>query len=159
MLTLSLAQAGAVPTWPGLAHAVALPPLDLALDLRLIVARAPGYPQLAAAVAVSLVLRTLALGALFVTLGVTPSPRAAFGYAARLYVAATVTLAVAGALGFAGLASLYAWYAWLGLGLTVLTALILATRRLARPGTRLRRVPLVVGYLVALTALGALGRA
>lgn len=159
LLTLSLAQAGAVPTWPGLAHAVALPPLDLALDLRLIVAQAPGYPQLAAAVAVSLVLRTLALGALFVTLGVTPSPRAAFGYAARLYLAATVTLAVAGALGFAGLASLYAWYAWLGLGLTVLTALILATRRLARPGTRLRRLPLVVGYLVALAALGALGRA
>lgn len=158
VLTLSLARAGAVPTWPGLVHAVALPPLDLALDLRLIVARAPGYPQLAVAVAASLILRTLVLGALFVTLGVTPSPRAAFGYAARLYAAATVVLAVAGGLGFAGLASLYAWYAWLGLGLTVVTALILTTRRLARPGTRLRRLPIVFGYLVALAGLGALGR-
>jgi pimeloyl-ACP methyl ester carboxylesterase len=158
VLTLSLAQAGAVPTWSGLAHAVALPPLDLALDLRLLVARAPGYPQFAVAVAASLVLRTLVLGALFVTLGVTPSPRAAFGYAARLYAAAVVPLAVAGALEFAGLASLYAWYAWLGLGVTVLIALILATRRLARPGTRLRRFPLVVGYLAALAVLGAVGR-
>jgi pimeloyl-ACP methyl ester carboxylesterase len=158
VLTLSLALAGAVPTWSGLVHAVALPPLDLALDLRMLVARAPGYPQLAAAVAASLVLRTMALAALFLTLGVTPSPRAAFAYAARLYAAAAVPLAVAGALGFAGLASLYAWYAWVGLGLTVLMALILTTRRLARPGTRLRRIPLVVGYLVALGALGAVGR-
>jgi pimeloyl-ACP methyl ester carboxylesterase len=158
VLTISLAQGGAVPTWSGLVHAVALPPLDLALDLRLIVAQAPGYPQLAVAVAASLVLRTLALGALFVTLGVTPSPRAAFGYAARLYAAAAVPLALAGALEFAGLASLYAWYAWLGLGLTVLMTLILTSRRLARPGTRLRRFPLLVGYLAALAALGALGR-
>ncbi|MGH2657886.1 MAG: hypothetical protein ACRDIZ_14540, partial [Actinomycetota bacterium] len=158
VLTLSLAQAGAVPTWPGLVHAVALPPLDLALDLRMLVARAPGYPQLAVAVAASLVLRTVVLGALFVTLGVTTSPWAAFRYAARLYAAAAVPLAVAGALEFAGLASLYAWYAWLGLGLMVLMTLILTTRRLARPGTRVRRFPLVVGYLVALGALGALGR-
>jgi hypothetical protein len=158
VLTLSLALAGAVPTWSGLVHAVALPPLDLALDLRMLVARAPGYPQLAVAVAVSLVLRTVVLGALFVTLGVTSSPWAAFRYAARLYAAAAVPLAVAGGLEFAGLASLYAWYAWLGLGLTVLMTLILATRRLARPGTRPRRFPLVLGYLVALAALGALGQ-
>lgn len=158
ILTLTLAQAGAIPTWPGLVHAVALPPLDLAFDLRLLVARAPGYPQLALGVAAVLVLRTLVLGALFVTLGVTPSPRAAFGYAARLYAAAVIPLAVAGALEFAGLASLYAWYAWLGLGLTLLMAMILSTRRLARPGTRLRRSPLVLGSLGALAVLGALGR-
>jgi len=158
ILTLTLAQAGAIPTWSGLVHAVALPPLDLGFDLRLLVARAPGYPQLALGVAAVLVLRTLVLGALFVTLGVTPSPRAAFGYALRLYAAAAVPLAVAGALEFAGLASLYAWYAWLGLGLTVLMAMILSTRRLARPGTRLRRFPLVLGSLGALAALGALGR-
>jgi pimeloyl-ACP methyl ester carboxylesterase len=158
ILTLTLAQAGAIPIWSGLVHAVALPPLDLAFDLRLLVARAAGYPQLAFGVAAVLVLRILVLGALFISLGVTPSRRAAFGYAARLYAAAAVPLAVAGALEFAGLASLYAWYAWLGLGLTILMAMILSTRRLARPGTRLRRFPLVLGSLGALAALGALGR-
>lgn len=158
ILTLTLAQAGAIPIWSGLVHAVALPPLDLAFDLRLLVARAAGYPQLALGVSAVLVLRILVLGALFISLGVTPSPRAAFGYAARLYAAAAVPLAVAGALEFAGLASLYAWYAWLGLGLTILMATILSTRRLARPGTRLRRLPLVLGSFGALAALSALGR-
>lgn len=157
ILTLVLAQAGALPDWPGLAHAVALPPLDMAMDLQVLVARAPGYPLFAIGVAVSLVLRTVMLGALFITLGVTPSPRAAFGYAARLYAAALAPLAVAAAFGFAGLASLYAWYAWVGLALSVVLVLVLWIRRLARPGTRLRRIPLVIGYLVALTGVGSLG--
>lgn len=156
VLTLALAQAGAIPSWPGLPHAVALPPLDLAFDLRLLVARAPSYPELALGLAASLALRTLVLGALFVTLGVTPSSRAALGYAARLYLTALVPLTVAGALGFAGLASLYAWYAWVGLGLTLGVALLLSTRRLARPGTRPRRLGLVAGYLPLLAGVGAL---
>ena len=158
VLALVLALAGVVPAWPGLTHAVALPPLDLAMDLRVLVARAPGYGPFALGAAVSLIVRTVMLGALFVTLGVTPSPWTAFGYAARLYAAALVPVAVGAAFGFAGLASLYAWYAWFGLALTVGVALTLSVRRLARPGARLRRLPLVVGYLLLLMAIGALGR-
>lgn len=158
VVTLLLVAVGPMPNWPGLAHAVALPPLDLAMDLRVLVARAPGYPQLALGLAASLVVRMALLGALFVTLGVTRSPRVAFGYAARLYVAALVPLAVAGAFTFAGLASLYAWYAWFGVALAVLIAVILSVRRLARPGTRLRQTALVIGYLIVLTGVGALGR-
>ena len=157
-MTLVLVAIGAMPNWPGLAHAVALPPLDLAMDLRVLVARAPGYPQLALGLAASLVVRLALLSALFITLGVTRSPRLALGYAARLYAAALVPLAVAGAFTFAGLASVYAWYAWFGVALSVLIAVILSVRRLARPGSRLRRAPLMFGYVVALTAVGALGR-
>lgn len=157
--TATLAGSGALPSWPGLVHAVALPPLDLAMDVRVLVAGAPTYPQLLIGLAVSLVVRTALLGTLFVTLGVTSSPRAGIAYAARLYAAALVPVTLAAALEFSGLAALYAWYAWSGLGLTALVALILIPRRLGRPGTRIRRYPLVFGYLAALMAIGALARA
>ncbi len=158
LATVTLALSGVVPTWPGLLHAVALPPLDLAVDVRVLVARASGYPQFVLGVAAAMVLRTAVLGTLFVTIGVAPSPRAGWGYAARLYAIAVIPITVAGGLEFAGLAALYAWYAWIGLGVTLFAVLVLAPRRLARPGTRLRRYPVVLGYLAAVTAVGALAR-
>lgn len=43
-LVVLLAVTNAVPTWPGLIHLVALPPLDQFADLRLLLSRAPSWP-------------------------------------------------------------------------------------------------------------------
>jgi pimeloyl-ACP methyl ester carboxylesterase len=152
-----LAAGGVLPRWPGLVHAVALPPLDLALDVRLLVARAPTYPAFLVGLGASAVVRTAVLGSLLVALGTT-SLGGAMARAARLYVAALVPMTVAAALEFAGLAAVYAWYGWVGLVLMLLTAVTLATRWLPPRGVRLRRSATVLGYVLALAALGSVAR-
>jgi pimeloyl-ACP methyl ester carboxylesterase len=154
----ALALAGVVPLWSGLVHAVALPPLDLALDLRLLVARAPSYSFFLAGAGVSLVLRSAVLGTLLFSAGLLPSFGQALARAAKLYAAVLIPLAVAGALEFAGLAAVYALYAWVGLALTALLVVLVAPRTLAARGARFRRIPIVLGYLVALMVIGGLAR-
>jgi hypothetical protein len=39
-----LAATNTIPTWPGLIHLVALPPLDQFTDLRILMSRAPSWP-------------------------------------------------------------------------------------------------------------------
>jgi pimeloyl-ACP methyl ester carboxylesterase len=155
---VGLTLSGMVPVWSGLVHVVALPPLDLALDLRLLVARSPSYSLFLAGVAVSLVARSMLLGALLLGVGLVPSFGPGIARAAKLYVLALVPLAVAAALEFAGLAAVYAMYAWVGLTLTLLTAILFSPRALALRGTRLQRVPVVLGYLLAVAGVGALAR-
>jgi hypothetical protein len=149
------AAAGVVPRWPGLVHAVAFPPLDLALDLRVLVARSPSYSAFLLGVGTSLVIRTAILGALLLAIDAGPALGGTVGRAARLYVAALVPMALAAGLEFAGLAAAYAWYGWAGLGLTLLTAAVLGPRWLAPRGMRLRRLVPWMGYLLVLIALGA----
>ena len=153
-VTLSLV--GILPRWPGLIHAVAVPPLDAAFDLRLLVARAPSYPTFLVGVAVSVVVRTMILGFLLWTVGAAPSAGTGMARAARLYLVAVIPLTVAAALDFAGLAALYSWYAWAGLGLTVLVVVALIPRAIPPRGARLRRFPTAIGYLLVVLALGAL---
>lgn len=43
-LVVLLAATNAVPTWPGLIHLVALPPLDQFTDLRILLSRASSWP-------------------------------------------------------------------------------------------------------------------
>jgi pimeloyl-ACP methyl ester carboxylesterase len=155
---LGLTLSGAVPVWSGLVHVVALPPLDLALDLRFLVARSPSYSLFLAGVAVSLVVRSMLLGAILVGVGLVPSFGPGIARAAKLYALALVPLAVAGALEFAGLAAVYAMYAWVGLTLTLLVAILFSPRALAQRGTRLQRIPLVLVYLAAVAGVGALAR-
>jgi hypothetical protein len=153
-----VALAGVVPLWPGLPQAVALPPLDMALDLRLLVARAPSYSFFLVGAAVSLVLRSAILGALLLAVGLLPSFGQAVARAAKFYAAVLIPLAIAGALEFAGLAAVYALYAWVGLALTAFVVMLVVPRALAARGARLRRLPLLAGYLLVLTIIGGLAR-
>jgi hypothetical protein len=155
-----LGAAGVLPRWPGLVHAVAVPPLDLGFDLRLLVARAHTWPAFAVGAVVSVMVRSAILATLL-------SPgRAGVGFwsryrsAIRLYLGALVPLSVGAALEFAGLAAVYAWYAWVGLGLS-LAAVLIGTRRLARVagGRRSARLQGLFLYLATLVVLGALARA
>jgi pimeloyl-ACP methyl ester carboxylesterase len=153
---VTLTVGGVLPRWAGLIHSAAVPPLDLALDLRVLVARAPSYPAFLIGVAASVTIRTAILASLLAAVGARPSFGGAVARAARVYVAALVPMAVAAGLEFAGLAAGYAWYGWAGLGLTLVTAVTLTSRWLAPRGVRMRRIADVVGYLVALSVLGAL---
>ena len=148
-----------LPRWPGLVHAVALPPLDMAFDLRILVARAHTWPAFAVGAALSVLLRAALLA---IILG---PGRADVGFARRyraalrLYVGALVPLAVAAGLEFAGLAAVYAWYVWVGLALTA-AAVLLGSRRLARVAGRAKSAwPRGLWfYLVALVLIGAAAR-
>jgi pimeloyl-ACP methyl ester carboxylesterase len=150
-----LALAGGVPRWPGLPHLVAVPPVDLAADLRILVAEASSYPAFAIGVVVSVVVRSLLLGSLLFTMGAVPTFGSGMARAAALYVVAAVPLALAAAAGFAGFAAVYAWYGWGALGLTILVVLVMTPRLIPR-GARIRRIPAVLGYVLVLTVLGAL---
>jgi hypothetical protein len=157
-LAIGIAVGGLVPRWPGLVHLVALPPLDLAVDLRLLVARAPSYPALLLGAALSVSIRTLLFGTLLFTIGRAPSFGSGLVRALKLYLAALVPLTAAASLEFAGLAAVYAWYAWGGLALTMVTALWLAPRALAPRGSRLRGVPIVLASVLALLVVGAVAK-
>jgi hypothetical protein len=49
LVVLLLSWFEVVPTWPGLALLIALPPMDLFADMRLIVARSPDVPSVGTA--------------------------------------------------------------------------------------------------------------
>lgn len=159
LVVVVLGAAGVLPRWPGLVHAVAVPPLDLGFDLRLLMARAHTWPAFAVGAVASVVVRSAVLATLL-------SPgRAGVGFwsryrsALRLYLGALVPLALGAALEFAGLAAVYSWYAWVGLSLS-LAAVLIGTRRLARVagGRRSARLHGLFLYLGTLVVLGALGR-
>lgn len=155
LLAVSVSVAGLVPRWPGLVHMVAVPPLDLAADLRVWVARAPSYPAFLVGAGISVVVRAAFLGALLATLGAVPTLGAGVLRGLGLYAAALVPLAVAAGVEFAGLASVYAWYAWAGIVLVLLVAIVVGPRTIP-PGARLRRIPTLLGYLPALVVVGTL---
>lgn len=95
-----LAATGTIPTWPGLIHLVALPPLDQFTDLRLLLSRASSWPVflalLAVVTAVRVVLmawllggldtRRLRFAAVFYTVAFGPVLLAAFADAAAFAV-------------------------------------------------------------------------
>lgn len=155
VLAVALALVNVLPRWPGLVQVVAVPPLDLAGDLRLLVARSDSYQAFLFGTVVSVAVRTAILGTLLFTLGVVSSLGGGLIRAAGLYLASVVPLAIAAGLDFAGLGAVYAWYAWAGLGLTILVAVVVAPRVVPR-GARLRRIPTVLGYILALALLGLL---
>ena len=154
-----LAAVGVLPTWPGLVHLVALPPLDLFTDLRILVVQAPSWPEavalLAAAVTLRIVLVAYLLGGL---------SRANLGFVARLYALFAVPMLVA-AISMSVAATLpNAPFFWFGFGvLAVVTVLGIGlpwqgTARLrsaivssVRTGLRLEVVAL---YLAAVIAIG-----
>lgn len=153
-LVTILGATGVLPRWAGLVHAVAPPPLDLAFDLRVLVARAPSYGVLVLGVASSVAVRALVLASLLEALGDGRSLGQRFVSALRLYAIAAVPLGLAAGLGFAGLAAVYSWYAWAGLAVTIVAAIRLMPRAV---GAARFWTPLWA--LAALAGLGALARA
>jgi hypothetical protein len=147
-----LAGIGVIPRWPGAFHLVAVPPLDLWADLRILVSEAPSYPAFVAGAAASVAGRTLALGAVLAAFGAGGWRRAL-----RLYLGAWVPMAVAAGLEFAGYAALYHWYFWAGLVLGVGTAVLVLPRIFVVPGPAEHEAPWLAVALAYLLVLGALG--
>lgn len=147
-----LAATGVLPRWPGLVHAVAVPPLDVAFDLRVLLARAPSYPLFALGLAVSLGIRVAVLAAILRGLGrPRPMRRAAIFYGAVL-----LPLLAGASLEWSGYAAVYHWYFWAGLGVLVATA-VAASAAPFGDGRRFQ-VGRVLTALVALALLGAAAR-
>lgn len=117
----ALALLGAVPTWAGLPHHLALPPLDLFADVRVLVAEAPSYPAFVAQLVAVLAVRAVALAAM---LGVLD--RAGVQRCLAFYGLALVPALAAGGLAFAGEAAVYSMLLWSAVAVSVVVALVLA---------------------------------
>lgn len=135
-----LAVGGALPVWAGLAHHVALPPLDLAADVRVLLAEAPSYPAFAAGLAVAVAARAVVLAAVLGALD-----RAGLRRGLAFYGVALVPALAAGVLGFSGVAAVYALFLWAGAALALTTALALGPVPWAGRGGDGR--PVVLAYL------------
>lgn len=116
-----LAAAGVLPRWPGLVHAVALPPADVFTDLRVLLARASTTPAFLAGAAVALAARVVVLSLLLGGLD-----RARLRLAARYYAVAALPLLLAAQLEFIAQAVLYSRLLWAGVALLALVWLVLA---------------------------------
>jgi pimeloyl-ACP methyl ester carboxylesterase len=132
---------------------VALPPLDIAFDLRMLVSKASSYPLFVIGAMVSVAARSLILAAVLGAVGSEELFRERLRLALRFYLVVWIPVALAAGLSFAALAALYHWYYWAGLG-----ALLVASV-LARLPSRRLRVREILGYLFVLTVIGGLGQA
>jgi hypothetical protein len=106
---------GLLPRWPGLVHLVALPPLDLFTDLRVLVSKASGYPSLAAGLSVAVTVRTVVLALLLGGLD-----RRRLGFAFRFYLTVLPLALLAALVTYVGHAGLYSGLHWIGMGLALL---------------------------------------
>ena len=142
-----LAVVGPLPTWSGLAHHTALPPLDLFADVRVLLAEAPSYPWFVVGLVAAIAVRTLVLAAILGALH-----RAGLTRIATFYAVALVPALVAGALGFAGVAAVYSLFLWIGAAVALVTVLAIGPGPWRGPPTRLYRPAraAIAGYLVAL---------
>jgi hypothetical protein len=145
-----LALAGLLPRWPGLAHEVALPPLDLFADVRVLMARAPSAPLFVVGVVLAIIARSALLAAI---LG---STRRRFVYALRFYITVLVLALVASGLDFAGRAILYAYLIWGGLLVVVVT--FLAVGAVPWTGRAKFRAVALIAYVGALAIIGDVWR-
>ncbi|HEX6237822.1 MAG TPA: alpha/beta fold hydrolase [Acidimicrobiales bacterium] len=134
-----------VPVWAGLPHHVALPPLDLFADVRVLLAEAPSYPWFAAWLLAALAVRSVVLAAMLRALG-----RAGVVRSLRFYAVALPVALLAGTPTFAGVAAVYSPLLWVGVGVALVAVLVaapIAWRGPRRPrGGRLT----VAGYVVVL---------
>lgn len=160
-LVAAAGWAGLLPQWPGLAHLVAVPPLGLFADLRMLVPEATGYPTLIGGAGLALAARTVMLALLLGGLD-----RRRLGFALRFYLVALPLALVAALVMYAGHAALYSGLHWLAMGGTLVALVALASVPWTQAGALgpallaawrggLRVWPLLA-YLAALVALGGL---
>jgi hypothetical protein len=151
-----LAALDVVPMWAGLPHHVALPPLDLFADVRVLLAEAPSYPWFVANLVVVVALRSVALAAM---LGVLD--RDGLVHSLVFYAIALAPALVAGVLGYAGVAAVYSVFLWMAVAVSTIAVVVLGPLPW-QPGRRRESRLAVLGYLGALLAvslLSALGPA
>jgi hypothetical protein len=150
-----LGAAGAIPVWAGLPHHTALPPLDLAADVRVLLAEAPSYPWFVLGLLAVVALRAAVLTAVLRSLASD-----GLGWAVRFYALALGPALVAGALGYAGVAALYSPFLWIGAAVSVIAVIVLGPlpwRRLGAGGWRRRRLTGYLAALLAISLVSALG--
>lgn len=155
-----LGSAGVLPRWAGLPHLVALPPLDVLADIRLLVAAAPSYPVFLAGLVASFTVR---VGVLALLLG---GDRRHVRFAAAFYAVALVPALLTAVVQFSGQAGLYARLFWPGAIIVAATLAVLGPvpwtsaervrTAVARGVRRGCRVEVLVPYGVALLVLGTL---
>ncbi|MBH0122957.1 hypothetical protein I0Q12_27065 [Rhodococcus sp. CX] len=155
-----LAATGAIPTWPGLIHLVALPPLDQFTDLRLLLSRASSWPVFLALLAVVTAVRVVLMAWL---LGGLDARRLRF--AALFYAVAfgpVLVAAFADAVAYAVLYSRLFWPAVALVGVLVFTlgAVPWQGRPRLREAVALTwrrglRVEVMLPYCAVVLALGA----
>jgi hypothetical protein len=156
------ALSGLLPEWPGLAHEVALPPLDFFADVRVLMAASRSIPVFAFGVVVAIVVRAALLAT------VIGSTRRHFGFAVRFYCLALAPAVLAAGLDFSGRAVLYSYLIGAGLFVTVVTFIAFgaapwvgrdALHNALAAGARQRFRFAALGlYLVALTIVGTVWR-
>jgi hypothetical protein len=159
-----LAAVGILPRWPGLVHLVALPPLDLIADLRVLMQVTAGYPQFFAGLTVSLAVRVTVLAFL---LG--GPRRQALAYAVRYYLMMLPGVFLASALLLGAGAVLFYGLFWLGMGVVLMVVVLGAAAPWAAPPQLARgfaaaarhglRLGTVGAYLTALAVVGAVADA
>jgi hypothetical protein len=137
-LVTLLGGLGVVPAWAGLPHHVALPPLDLFADVRVLLAEAPSYPWFVGNLVAIVAGRGLVLAAMLRAVDRDGLVRSLGFYA----VAVPVAL-VAGTLSYAGVAAVYSLFLWAAAALSVVALVVMgpiAWRPLPRqmPETRPR---------------------
>ncbi|GAB3228143.1 hypothetical protein GCM10027447_19970 [Glycomyces halotolerans] len=152
--------AGLLPRWPGLTHLVALPPLDLFADMRLLLAMSVSWPAFIAAAAGLFSMRVVTLAVL---LG-GPS-RERLRFAAAYYGALWLPMLAAALADFVGHALVFARMFWPAVAAVAVLALMTAALPW-RGRSRMRaawpeawrgglRVGIVGPYGAALVAIGA----
>jgi hypothetical protein len=132
------AALGVAPVRGGLAHHVALPPLDLLAYVRVLMAEAPSFPWFIAYLVLVLTLRSLMLAAM---LGV--SDRRGVVRGLGFYGIALGPALIADGLGFAGVAAVYSVFLWLAVAVAILAVVGLGPRPW-RPHGRRRGARLAV---------------
>lgn len=121
VVAVGLAALDVVPVSPALPHVVALPPLDLFADVRLLYAEASGPTGFVAGLAVALTVRVLLVAAVLGSLG-----RRVVRAALVAYLAALPFALVAGGLAFSAVAARYALFLWVSIGVAVVVALVVS---------------------------------
>lgn len=149
-LVSALGASGVIPLWPGSVHQVALPPLDLFADVRVLLAESPSYPAFVVQLVVVFAARTAVLATMVGALDRGGLARAACFYGAALPVAV-----VAGGLAYSGVNAVYSPFLWGGVALAVATLVAMGGRPW-RHGTGRHRTLRVVVYLAALLVVSLL---
>ncbi|WP_223881208.1 hypothetical protein [Nesterenkonia ebinurensis] len=158
-----LAASGILPQWPGMVHLVALPPLDLFTDLRLIIAYAPSWPVAAGALGLALMVRISLLA--YLVGGLT---WVNLGRAARLYGVLSIPTTIAAVVVTAASTLPNSRLFWIGIGVLAVTAVLgsaLAWPRRLRIRSAFRqnwrdglRLEIVLSYFVVVVGISALAQ-
>ncbi|MGH3518183.1 MAG: hypothetical protein ACRDQ7_12355 [Haloechinothrix sp.] len=158
-LVTALGLTGVVPRWPGLPQLVALPPVDLFTDLRLLLTGATSVPAFLLLVTLVVGLR---IAVLAMMLGGLTRDRLLM--AARFYGIVFLPLLLAAQLSYVAFAVLYArlfWFTLAGLALLVITIGALPWQGSTRLRSAFRqswragmRIGVLLAYTVVLIAIG-----